>query len=258
MRIQSMLFRLIPETPLKNKIRCFLYNRNQSQIKVSYKNGIFTMVKGDISMNFHDNLFYSLQTDEDYFRKGKIEKGDTVIDAGAFWGSFTVFAALQAGRDGRVIAFEPDPESAAKLRKNIAINNLNNVTIIEKGLWSSDTTLYFQPGKDLASRFIPEEERNADTIAIPVTTIDTAMGNVPVKNKLFLKMNVEGSEMEALNGARETINKYKPYCAIRSDHFVDGRQTFDRVEQQLKDYGYTTETVPLFDITTFGVMQSAD
>ncbi|MDF2379965.1 FkbM family methyltransferase [Nostoc ellipsosporum NOK] len=211
------------------------------------------MKKQDVEMRFKYNMFHNLVTDEDYFLKAGIKKGDTVIDAGAFWGSFTVQAAKFAGPEGHVIAFEPDPASAAKLRENIAANGLNNVTVIEKGLWSEETTLYFQPGKELASRFVSEQDKKPDTISIPVTSIDAVMQNMEVKGNLFIKMNIEGGEMEALKGASQTIARYKPYCAIRTDHFVDGEQTFGRVEKQLRDYGYQVETLPMHEITTFGI-----
>ena len=63
-----------------------------------------------------------------------------------------------------------------------------------------------------------------------------------------MKMNIEGAEIKALYGARETIQRFKPHFAISSDHFVDGdaargERTCGPVEDILRSHGYDAETV---------------
>src|SRR5689334_13955804 len=64
----------------------------------------------------------------------QIREGDVVLDAGANVGDFTIVAAGKTGDKGRVVALEPHPDNAYLLRKNLARNNVSNVTVIEAAL----------------------------------------------------------------------------------------------------------------------------
>lgn len=257
MKLKSALFKLIPESMFKKRVRCFFYNRSQDYFRIKYEDGMYQHQLGDIHLQFLQNTFYNVLTDRDYLLKQQIQPGDTVIDGGAFWGTFSVLASKLVGPEGKVIAFEPDPVIANILRKNAEVNKATNVEVIEKGLWSEETVLHFEHGKELGSKFIPGANDSPGLIKVPVTTIDAVMKDRQVKNKLFIKMNIEGSEIEAIKGAANTIRKYSPHFVIRTDHYVDGELTFKRVEQGLEAMGYTHETLQLNDLTTFGFPKAA-
>ncbi len=107
-----------------------------------------------------------------------------------------------------MFAFEPDPHTLTRLRETLELNNVTNVSIISKGLWSENTTLSFEAVRELGSSFVTENEDNmVEKIEVPVTTIDTVMKDIDVKNKIFIKMNIEGSEIEAVKGAEIKIKK---------------------------------------------------
>jgi len=249
MKLKSLLFKIIPESGLKNRIRCFFYNRSQNIFKLTYSQHIFKAQFEDFDLKFDRNIYYSLLTDRDYLIHRQINPGDTIIDGGAFLGSFTLLAAKLTGPEGLVIAFEPDPSNAATLKRHVKLNDIQNVVIIEKGLWSSETVLHFEANKLLASKFTQGDEAPGG-LKIPVTSLDIVLQEKTVRN-LFIKMNVEGSEMEALIGAKQTVLNHKPYFIIRTDHYVNGEQTFHAVEKILDGYGYQTETKQLYDITTY-------
>ncbi len=252
-KLVSTIFKLLPELTLKNHARCFFYNRMQKDFKIFFKDNIFHVEKEGLVMKFVENPYHILLTDKDYFIKSSLDENDIVLDAGAYVGIFSVYASKKVGREGKVIAFEPDPDTARRLNKNLELNNASNVEIINKGLWSSDATLVFKAGRELASSFVTEDNvDNLKKIEVPVTTIDNAMKDVNVKNKLFIKMNIEGSEIEALKGAVETIRKYRPYWVIRTNHIVNGKTTDKPVEEFLNQRHYKTITKELAELTTFG------
>ncbi len=218
-----------------------------------YEKGIYIVSIDGHEIRFCHPPYHLINSDKDYTYKKKISEGDTVIDGGAFYGSFSIVSSFRVGPNGQVIAFEPDPGTLEILRKNIALNNIKNITIIQKGLWSEETELVFNAGKDLGSTFIVDGGGNdKNVIRIPVTTIDKVLESMPVKGDLFIKMNIEGSEIEAVKGAKKTIQAHKPAFSIRTNHYVDGVYTDKRVEQELNQYNYEVETTDtLHELTTF-------
>lgn len=102
-----------------------------------------------------------------------------------------------------VYAWEPDPQSKNVCKEKLDIHQIQ-YTLINKGLWSSKDTLHFESDKKSSAI-----SKNG-TITIEVDSIDNII-NQPVT---YIKLDVEGSEYEALLGAEGTIKKYKPKLAV--------------------------------------------
>ena len=83
---------------------------------------------------------------------------------------------------------------------------MTNVNLIQAGLWNETTTLRFHAG-GVGTSFLS----NDGEIAVPVVTLDSIVKDEPVA---FIKMDIEGSEMQALRGAANIIRRDKPLCAI--------------------------------------------
>lgn len=99
----------------------------------------FNGIKMKFVLNRHSaySSFYQVFVENSYPNLLRLLKhGDTVIDAGANSGVFTVMASYLVGESGRIIAVEPDPEDLGTLKKNIEINSLKNVEVVEKALFS--------------------------------------------------------------------------------------------------------------------------
>ena len=73
-----------------------------------------------------------------YLRHYSLKSGDVVVDAGGYKGTFTAFASKAVGRTGHVISFEPDTKNFEDLRGTLELNGLNNVTLVNKALWSKE------------------------------------------------------------------------------------------------------------------------
>lgn len=138
-------------------------------------------------------------------------ENEVFVDAGAYTGD-TVggFIRFCNGNYKHIYALEPDIEIYEKMRQNIEKNRWENVTPIAKGAWRRASALKFRidhekPG---SSRVSNSEE---DELRVEVDSIDHIAGNEIVT---FIKMDIEGSEMDALIGAKETITRNKPKLAI--------------------------------------------
>ncbi len=156
---------------------------------------------------------------ESDFLLSRIGPGDTVLDAGANIGCFTLQASRRVGPQGFVIAVEPEPLNANCLRTNVRLNAATNVIIIEKALDSvSDRTVHLLGTGTMAS--VEETARASDArnpgagslrSSVQTITLDGILIGLPVKRLDFIKMDIEGAEKSifstastssALRGAR--------------------------------------------------------
>jgi FkbM family methyltransferase len=195
-------------------------------------------IKGDgfhSSKYLNENLSTLHREIKGYLALRDVKEGDLILDCGAYNGAFSVYACKKAGPKGLVVCFEPDKRNAEILRKNLKANNCKNFKIIEKGLWNKPTELKFKSGG--VGAMISKE----GDVTINVTSLDYELNKlkIPFSKVNFVKMDIEGAEIEALDGMKKLLNqKKKPYVAIASYHIVNGEKTYKEVEKKLKKFKY--------------------
>lgn len=136
---------------------------------------------------------------------------EVYVDCGAFNGDTVVkYASFVGGKYKKIYAFEPSEKNVLELKENV--HYLSNVEVINKGSWKEETILEFED--DGSASQIVEKGR----IQVSVTTIDKTVKGEKVT---FIKMDVEGSELESLEGAVETIRRNFPKLAICCYHKKD-------------------------------------
>lgn len=135
---------------------------------------------------------------------------EVLVDVGAFDGdTILAFNEKTQGKYSKIYAFEPSKCNIEKLKTNTS--QLNNIEIFEKGCFSCKKTLYFQEGGESS---VVSNEGN---IKIDVDALDNIVGG----KVTFIKMDIEGSELEALKGAQEIIRSNVPRLAISLYHRPD-------------------------------------
>lgn len=197
---------------------------------------------------------YQIKELQSYLKYYKINKGDVVLEAGAYTGLFTIYASKKVGRTGKVISFEPDPYNIIMLEKNLFLNNVKNVTIVKKGLYSKEDNLPFDIqsiGSNIVSLNTPFHNRKTIN-KIPVTTADLELKRLNVKKVNLVTMDIEGAEIEAMEGFKETIKKNRSIAfAIASYHIVDGKKTKFFLEKFFKSLKFNVKTEDHGQITTY-------
>ena len=164
-----------------------------------------------------------------------LKENDFVIDAGANIGIFSVYASSVVGEKGRVFAFEPISHALKFLRKNIEINNIKNVEIIESALGrdvQNECVFKIEPNNSFESSSGVIFDDAWEEEVVSQTTIDEIFLNKGIRID-YIKADIEGSERHMLEGAKNTIRKFKPKIAVRIYHLPDDPVV---IEKLLKDF----------------------
>jgi len=151
-----------------------------------------------------------------------VKTGDVVLDCGANIGVF-VRASLDHGAS-KVVAIEPAPENLECLRRNFRTEiEQGTVIVYPKGVWDKDDllTLHVDPHNSAADSFLIHRAGAHSDQKLPLTTIDKLVTELKLQRVDFIKMDIEGAEVKALNGGRETIRKFHPRMALSAYHAVD-------------------------------------
>jgi FkbM family methyltransferase len=158
----------------------------------------------------------------------KAEAGDVVIDAGGCWGETSVYFAHEVGAGGAVISFEFIPSNLVVLHRNREANPhlKDRLRVVENPIWSaSGLKLYYVdwgPGSRVTADI--NQYHSWEGIA-ETTTIDDTLAAQGLDRVDFIKMDIEGAELDALKGAEAAIRKHRPKLAISLYHKPDDFET---------------------------------
>lgn len=170
----------------------------------------------------------------------------TCIDVGANVGAVALVLAKKVGNAGKIFAFEPGGPNLQRLHSNFALNpGLAAVTeIVPNGVGSSRTELWWS-----------EEEGNPGNASlgasglhsVPVTTVDDFVRGRNIARLDFMKVDVEGMELDVFQGARESLLKFRPilyYETLSRYSDAQGGSNFNKLDSFLAgECGYTLHEI---------------
>lgn len=190
-----------------------------------------------------------------------IPEGGVVIDAGAFIGDHSAPYADRVGRNGWVLAFEPNPEARDCLHKNVAwrVDNLKEGNIFVFGRPLSDKVeevdLQVSPNAGAShlrsiDSSIPPSQRLS---GLKTGTLDCAWGEFWANSQItgierldFVKIDAEGFELKILKGAVETLREFRPKILVEINTqrlLENGANVFDILSfcrQTMGDFSHST------------------
>jgi FkbM family methyltransferase len=179
-----------------------------------------------------------------YFAMDNLKKYSLIVDGGAFPGDFTVAAAKSMG-EGKVIAFEPDPSNREYLERVVKINKVSDkVEILPFALSDRVGEAYLHSNLTGSTISYDSFSRNPikKRVCVQTTTLDNVLEKRGVLNndeQILVKMDIEGSELDACDGAINTINNGAVFL-IASYHIVNGEKTFPQLERIFSKLEYQT------------------
>lgn len=174
-----------------DRIRCYLLGSN--------------MVRSNYPQYFEEGLFTF--SDSEVFVDGGFFTGDTSEE----------FIRVTNGKYRMIYGFEPDKYVREKM--DLSLNN-EKIDIVPAGLYSSTGTVSFATTEGVSAasggNVIGEvENQSENVVSIPTVSIDEFFSDKPIDlQPTFIKMDIEGSELAALKGSANTIQKYRPKLAI--------------------------------------------
>ncbi len=219
----------------KNVVFELIHNTDEVVYKTSFQN---------VSLITNQAL-YPIVADFNYYQHFyKVKPEDVVIDAGANCGHLSILFSKLVGKKGKVYAFEPDRFNIERIEKNTQLNmDLDdNIKIEDLLLWDKNELIDFYEAGTVGSSavWMPDKEHCTKKRAV---RIDDWVTENAIQKLDFVKMDIEGAEIEALDGCVETIKTLKPNFAIASYHVVNGEKTFVKVEAFFSSLNYPFKTV---------------
>lgn len=171
-----------------------------------------------------------------------LKQGDVFIDVGANVGYFSLLAAKRVGETGRVLAIEPNPAVADQLRANVERSKLSNVIVEEVACseFPDSMTLYIPKSSVQAS--LSPSNGGTESTEVRCVPLDQ-LHDLPKVS--FIKIDVEGAELIALKGMRETLVKFRPTIVIElvPHHLENMRTSKEEVIKFLTDLNYSVDSM---------------
>src|SRR5579864_6709003 len=177
-----------------------------------------------------------------------LPEGGVFFDVGAHIGYFSMKAAAQVGKTGRVVSFEPNPEILKQLRDNVAANHFQNVIVEPVACTDRDQmlTLYAAPiintgasslAKQNADISVDQAPRAYSVRGRPIDDVVRELGLTRVD---AIKIDVEGAEVIVLRGAVNTLQRFHPKLAVEvvSRQLASFQTTVDDLKKLLENAGY--------------------
>jgi len=219
---------------LSRKVGFAFFYKNNGEWKL-WTRGVSIPVRGPSASAF------------EYFRHFVPAKGGIVFDVGAERGTQTQQFSRIVGERGTVYAFECLPSHSATL--NQLARNLKNVRVIDKACWNQRQKLTFYEGQTPGSGTAVADAKGQRGQALANThrggfeveadTLDRLWREYARSHTVdFLKMDIEGAECEALEGATSLLANTRK-VVVAAYHWRDNAPTAARVAERLKAAGFT-------------------
>ena len=160
------------------------------------------------------------------------KKDDIIIDVGAGIGTELNYFSKTIGPKGKVICIEADPLAFKCLKKLSGIQKIKNALFINVGVGEKKKIGFlFQKSSAGIDNFI-ENKKNDKSIKVNINTLDNIIKKLNLKKISYLKINIEGSEINALRGLKKKFHLVENFCI--SCHDFIGIKTYDSVKNMLK------------------------
>jgi FkbM family methyltransferase len=231
---------------LQHRITAWVSLRLFDHVTYKVRHGLLKGMTRKGGLGWVPLLFtHHLASREEEFLRNLDLRDKIVYDVGAFHGLVAMFFARQAKT---VICYEPNQSNRKRLMENLALNRLTNVLIrpLGAGSASKKATMAFMPlmpgGASLEEKTVAQLKSDPSTVAeeIEITTIDIDRRENELPAPHFIKIDIEGFEIEALKGARNTLLDCRPdlFLEMHGETMREKRRKVDEIVKFLNDAGY--------------------
>jgi FkbM family methyltransferase len=181
---------------------------------VSFLKSNYAEVQGhkmflDSTDDLHLSIYGVFEPFETELVKKEIKKGDVILDIGANIGYYTLIFAKLVGQEGKVFAFEPEPDNFALLKKNVETNGYKNVILVQKAVSNkTEKTKLYLCEASAGDHRIYDSLDGRKSIEIEAIRLDDYFKGYDGKID-FIKMDIQGAEGRAIQGMPNLLDKNK-------------------------------------------------
>jgi FkbM family methyltransferase len=190
--------------------------------------------------------------EEDILQKFNPQEGDVVVDIGAHLGRYSIIGSKKVKFKGKVISIEANPNVFDLLSKNIKLNELKNVILLNCAAYSKKKKInfYLHKNANLVNNHYGTVMDGIDefsnkgfnkVIEVEANTLDEILfeNNIEKNTVRWLKIDVEGAEFEVLKGAKNLLSESTKLSILIEIHNLSkGNNYFKEINKYLKSHGF--------------------
>lgn len=183
-----------------------LFSNDEMSIEIINKR-LMTLLTGDLNYNNSIPLTFPQYFSKNYYESSNLNQG-AYIDVGAFNGD-TIFDYIKyfGQQNRKILAFEPDENNFKQLSDVVKSSNLKNIELFKAAVGACSGKVSFSQNGNMGSHIV-DKDNASDLVEI------FSLSDFIKYNPSFIKMDIEGAELDALKGAEDLIKLLKPNLAI--------------------------------------------
>ncbi len=201
----------------------------------------------------HASADYSLGTNERPVQQAladHLRAGDVVVDVGCNVGFYSLLAARLVGPSGRVEAFEPVAECAAVARANARRNGFDNISVHAVAAANAEGSVELLKARHPGGATISVQDLPHDfigSVVVPSVTLDALAQRGQLSKPDFVKIDVEGAELQVLEGMEDLLDSAHPIvlCEVDDADLSAAESKAHAVTSKLVDHGYVVRQLEL-------------
>ncbi len=199
-------------------------------------------------LGWHVLFFGTYEPELRSFLNSFLQPGYVAIDVGANVGWHTLLMAMKVGRNGRIVAFEPNPSVRKALIRHLELNRFSQVRVLPYALSDEESRVkFFGPPADDPGNgdgFIVHDPSSVSgsLIEVEARALDRLLPNLDIERLDFVKMDIEGFEYRALLGMAATIEQFGPVITFEFNaSYLDRCEaTPETLGKLIAKHGYQT------------------
>jgi len=192
------------------------------EIKINNFKILASNKKNKISHALLKKCNFDDQSELEVIKKFSKIKKIFLLDCGCNYGFYSFFTASLSDKNF-IIAIEASPKTAEDFKKNLSINNFNNILLKNSAISDTDgeTVIFNESKNDWESSLSHSKFENTTVTNIKTNKIDTILGSYNLEGYfLFIKLDIEGHELQAIKGGINIITKHNPIFIIELSKYI--------------------------------------
>jgi FkbM family methyltransferase len=186
-------------------------------------------------------------TCQQYLDFAQLQPGQTVIDLGGYSGLTAIAFSKAVGATGRVIVVEPDPLNYATCVENLVshrdTNRLDNITLVSAAVMGTAGALSFSSEGSMGSSATGIVGNcRGNVVQVQGITLSDLAVQYNLSNVAFVKMDIEGAELDVVTKSGDFLRHYKPRMVVEPHH-IYGVLPDKQIVELLTGYGFTCELI---------------